>query len=100
MTGSKFSQQNRDAADYAALVAYNLADYLQGKTGNKIADSLGLVVGNRDGIRAEINGSEIARGTDAGAVLSQLTDELLRLSGISGDVYKSLSKTGKSFIRR
>lgn len=99
LTGSKFSQQNRDAADYAALVAYNLADYLQGKTGNKIADSLGLVVGNRDGIRAEINGSEIARGTDAGAVLSQLTDELLRLSGISGDVYKSLSQDGEELYQ-
>lgn len=99
LTGSKFSQQNRDAADYAALVAYNLADYLQGKTGNKIADSLGLVVGNRDGIRAEINGSEIARGTDAGAVLSQLTDELLRLSGVSGDVYKSLSQDGEELYQ-
>lgn len=99
LTGSKFSQQNRDAADYAALVAYNLADYLQGKTGNKIADSLGLVVGNRDGIRAEINGSEIARGTDAGAVLSQLTDELLRLSGVSGEVYKSLSADGEELYQ-
>lgn len=99
LTGDKFSQQNRDAADYAALVAYNLADYLQGKTGNQVADSLGLVVGNRDGIRAEINGNEIARGTDAGEVLSSLTDELLRLSGISGDVYKALSQDGEELYQ-
>lgn len=99
LTGDKFSQENRDAADYAALVAYNLADYLQGKTGNQIADSLGIVVGNRDGIRAEINGEEIARGTDAGAVLSTLTDELMRLSGISGEVYKSLSQDGEELYQ-
>lgn len=99
LTGDKYSQENRDAADYAALVAYNLADYLQGKTGNSIAGSLGLVVGNRDGIRAEINGNEIARGTDAGEVLSTLTDELLRLSGISGDVYKALSQDGEELYQ-
>lgn len=93
LTGEKFSQENRTAADTSTALLNQVAQSLGGITGGELS----FIVGNRDGIRVEFDGEELFKTKgDVNAALDFATEKLFELSGKTSEVYKALALEGET----
>jgi len=98
LTGKKFSEENEAAAAAGARVAAALAGVLEDKIGGPIAETLEFIVGNREGVRARLNGELVASGRNFGEVLAELNDELASLAGIDPAPYREVARENETLL--
>lgn len=96
LSGSKFDQTNRDAADIAAQLLSSISQELSNKVGQDLAGELDFIVGSRDGIRVEFNGEELVRSTEISEVLNAASEKLFELANVSSEVYRDLQLEGET----
>lgn len=100
-SGKKFSQENRDAADFAGKVLQSLNDALQGKTGRSISGTLGLQVGSRDGVRVvddalDNGGNILGNFNNLADALEFAQERIFESFGVQTDIYERLSDEGET----
>lgn len=94
--GDKFSQENSDAALVSAEIFGRFAQYLEGRTGNDIQGSARFIVGNRDGIRVDVNGERIANANNIEEALEAGLNKISELAGVSTEVFDKLRIDGEN----
>lgn len=91
LSGEKFNERNREAADASVALLAQVAGRLGGLSGE-----LDFIVGSRDGIRVEFDDQELFKSNDLGEALDFATSKLLELSDISTSVYTALQAEGET----
>lgn len=94
--GDKFSQENSDAALVSAEIFGRFAQYLEGKTGTDLQGGARFTVGNRDGIRVDVNGERVATANNIEEALDAGLAKLSELAGVSVGVYEHLRVEGEN----
>lgn len=93
-TGSKFSQQNQDAAEAFGQQAAQFANLLATTFGSEFSDTLRVIVGSRDGLRLQVGSGAISNyGTDPEAFVKGIFDTLVNVaSNIPAEAQAAFSK--------
>lgn len=91
LSGEKFSEQNRTAADVSAAILSQVSQRLGDLSGN-----LEFIVGSRDGIRVSFDGEELFKSNEITATLTAATEFLFDMASKTTETYASLAREGES----